>query len=205
MSVHPKKEKRHDADFYATQPALVVAMMIWALRLGYNGKPESVLEPGCSGEAPFLWAAHRRLPEARLVGVEQADRPEEPNPPHLPPGAEVEFDTDFLWWAGLSRSKFDLIITNPPFSLAEVFVKAAIPLLTDTGWLVNLMRLDWLGTQKRFERLHKDNPPKRVALLVQRPSFTGGSTDSSEYAIGAWQKRDPAFIPQTRLEWLSWR
>ena len=76
---------------------------------------------------------------------------------------------------------YDLCITNPPFSLAEEFVRKA---RTHCREVIMLLRLGFLESNKRAE-FWRDNPAD-VYVLSRRPSFTGGPTDSCPYAWFAW-------------------
>lgn len=81
-------------------------------------------------------------------------------------------------------SKVDLVLTNPPFSLAMEFIEKSM-LHADT--VIMLLRLNFLGSQKRnpWWQTHK---PKKIIVLSKRPSFTGTGTDSTEYAWFIWEK-----------------
>lgn len=80
----------------------------------------------------------------------------------------------------------DLILTNPPFSLALEFLEKS---LTESSCVVYLLRLNFLGSQKRKEFWQK-NPPTHLFVLSKRPSFTGKGTDATEYAWFCWDKAD---------------
>lgn len=195
MSVHRKKGDRHEADFYSTPLPLVEKMVeiaaLWA------PSPETVLEPGCSTAAPFLAAARKKWPEAAVLGIDFL-------PKELavesPAGAVLQFETDYLTWE--APHPFDLVITNPPFSLAEEFLLTSLRQLTLEGIAVYLLRLGWLGSQGRYKRLHGPYPPRAVYVLPARPSFTSDNgTDAEEYAIYIYGA-SPA--NKTELAWAPW-
>jgi hypothetical protein len=78
--------------------------------------------------------------------------------------------------------RFDVIITNPPFYLAEEFVRKALKHATHVAML---LRLAFLESRKR-EAFHKENPSD-VFVLSRRPSFmANGATDNSAYAWFVW-------------------
>lgn len=86
-----------------------------------------------------------------------------------------------------------LVISNPPFSLADEFVMHTVNALAQDGkphCALFLLRLNWLGSRKRAAWL-KFNPPRMIMPLVPRPSFTGGGQDSCEYAWIGWFVREP--------------
>lgn len=85
---------------------------------------------------------------------------------------------DFL----LHREKYDVIVSNPPYSHALEFVQHA---LTLAPVVCMLLRLPWLASIRRVE-WHKENPA-HVCVLPKRPSFTAdGKTDATEYAWFIW-------------------
>ncbi len=78
--------------------------------------------------------------------------------------------------------RFDVIITNPPFYLAEEFVRKA---LRCADHVAMLLRLAFLESRKR-EVFHAEYSSD-VYVLSRRPSFLGnGATDSSAYAWFVW-------------------
>ena len=94
----------------------------------------------------------------------------------------------------------DLIITNPPFNLAMEFIKKAINDITDDGYVIMLLRLNFLGSLKRFNFL-KNNMPIEIYVHSKRMSFIPNSskTDSIEYAHFVWQKTNPLGYSKTYL------
>ena len=92
----------------------------------------------------------------------------------------------------------DLIITNPPFSLAQPILTKALSDVKDGGWVVMLLRLNFFGSVGRKVFFDKYMP---VYTFVHRKrmSFTpDGQTDSIEYMHAVFQKRNnPDF---TRLK-----
>lgn len=88
--------------------------------------------------------------------------------------------------------KFDVIITNPPFYIAQEIIEKSFEDIEDNGYVIMLLRLNFLGSQKRkpfWDRF----PPKYIFVHSKRISFftdpKGNSvTDSVEYAHFVWQK-----------------
>ena len=75
-----------------------------------------------------------------------------------------------------------VVITNPPFSLAEHFVAKAL----DTAATVALLlRLDFLGGGKRAAFFRRTPPD--VHPLPNRPKFVHGRSDRWEYAWFVWR------------------
>ena len=76
------------------------------------------------------------------------------------------------------NDKIDLIVTNPPFSLAKEFIEHSIAL---SNTVIMLLRLNFLGSIKR-RSWWIDNTPTSLYILSKRPSFTGKGTDATDYA-----------------------
>lgn len=96
--------------------------------------------------------------------------------------------TDYLTWARQYRdaklARFKVAIGNPPYSLAEEFIRASLEISDE---VIFLLRLNYLGSDKRSIWLG-DNPPD-VLVLPNRVSGTqDGHTDSTEYAWFIWRR-----------------
>lgn len=100
---------------------------------------------------------------------------------------EIQEDKDFFAY----KEKVDIIVTNPPFSIAQEFITHALE-LADT--VIMLLRVNFLGSQKRYP-FWVNNEPKALYILSKRPSFTGTGTDSTEYAWYIWEKNTNHITP----------
>lgn len=78
---------------------------------------------------------------------------------------------DFLTCADPEPKQWTDVVTNPPFSLAEQFIRRAIELRARK--IAVLVRLDFLGAQKRH-KFFTDLPPSYVLILSRRPSMPPG-------------------------------
>jgi hypothetical protein len=85
----------------------------------------------------------------------------------------------------------DLIVTNPPYSLALPFAERALAHIRPGGIVAFFLRLGFLASLERseFHRRH----PARVLICNPRPSFARflkkgklTTTDASEYAWFVW-------------------
>jgi len=198
-------DKRQAHDAYFTPPALARAV-VGALDLpGLHPRPR-ILEPHV-GEGAFLNAALERWPEATYVAFDVVNRQA-----HCPPGG-VFMCEDFL--ATHEYAKYELIIGNPPYSrptgrfskkgtpmmehAAEDHVRKALALSND--YVVFLLRLAFLESRERA-KFWKAHPCWQVWALSERPSFTGGGTDSCAYGVFIWRK---GWDNGTTLKVWSWR
>jgi hypothetical protein len=107
-------------------------------------------------------------------------------------------ERDFL---NYTDSGFDWIIGNPPYQDAMEHILHSFNLLRSTGNLCFLLRLAFLESKKRIE-FWKEHPVHKIWVLSERPSFTGGSTDSCAYGFFWWKKET---IGPSEIEVLSWR
>lgn len=97
----------------------------------------------------------------------------------------------------------DWIISNPPFGdLTEQFVLRALD-IAKVG-VAMFVRLQWLETIGRYERLFKDKPPTLIAFFCERVALAGGHYDpdggtATAYIWLVWLKRSsprpPFWIP----------
>ena len=101
--------------------------------------------------------------------------------------SKAQFKGDYLCMAPFSRSP-DIIITNPPFTLALPFIKKALSEVISGGFVIALLRLNFFGSQSRYP-FWKENLPKYCFVHHKRISFTpNGKTDSIEYMHAVWER-----------------
>lgn len=74
-------------------------------------------------------------------------------------------------------SSYDWVITNPPFKLAEAFVREGMRVAT-TG-VAMLTRTVFIESVGRYERLFSVNPPWRFAQFVERVPMVKGRLDEA--------------------------
>jgi hypothetical protein len=73
---------------------------------------------------------------------------------------------DYLTMKPVAMDGCQVIITNPPFSLALPIIKKA---LTEAAWVAMLLRLNFLGSAERSSWLRADMPD--IYTLPDRPNF----------------------------------
>lgn len=107
----------------------------------------------------------------------------------------AEIKHDFLQWD--TKIDYDLIITNPPFAIAEEITRKALSLADpESGKVIMLQRLNWLGSKSRDD-FFTNHPPSLIVMHAKRPSFGGtSSTDSIEYAYFIWDNSDKSGCTQ---------
>jgi len=91
---------------------------------------------------------------------------------------------DFLSIDPTYTPAYQIIITNPPFNVAQEFTEHALEMIGSGGLVIMLQRLNWLGSQKRKPMWQK-LPLAAVYVHSKRPGFDPlkpSKTDSTEYA-----------------------
>lgn len=76
---------------------------------------------------------------------------------------------------------YDSIITNPPFDIALQIIQKAISDASPNGWVIVLLRLNFLEGKLR-KSFWDQSMPKYIFVHHKRLSFTGKGTDSVAYA-----------------------
>jgi hypothetical protein len=101
----------------------------------------------------------------------------------------VSIPRDFLEMTSTSPG-VTAVITNPPYCLAEEFVRHSRKVCPCAD-LVFLLRIAFLASAGRLP-LWRDLGTPDLYVLPNRPSFTGNGTDSADYAWFRWtvEKRD---------------
>jgi len=101
---------------------------------------------------------------------------------------------DFLEMEFNEKEKYDVVITNPPFNLAQQIIEKSLEVTKDGGYVVMLLRLNFFGSKAR--KLFWDKQlPVWAYVHHRRMSFTDdGNTDSIEYIHAVFVKNySPSF------------
>jgi hypothetical protein len=101
-----------------------------------------------------------------------------------------------------NQSRFDWVITNPPFNKAKEFIEKSL-LITDIGVAI-LARTTFLESINRYETLFKKNPPTYFAQFVERVPMVKGRLDkkastATGYAWFVWVK---SYSEKSQLIWI---
>lgn len=200
--LHKIKKARRRRDRYETDPKLAQAAVEL---LPYGLAPRNVMDAG-AGTGVWGQAAKRRWGAAYVTGAELGTEP-------TPPCFDLYRYGDFLTMPFYEQ--YELVVSNPPFDLAEKFVERAYDILAPCGYLLMLLPISFLGSQGRGRGLWQRWPARHVHVLVERPSFfwyydadgnihSTGETDAMEYAIYIWRKDTLSAHSTPSLHWLDW-
>lgn len=176
ISATNRGSDRKPSDFYAT-PIEVVENFLH----NYDLPSGDILEPS-AGNGNIVQAI-KNMDKSRLVTALEL-RKEEYN--NLAQIADEVIIQNYLEWD--TNRKFDVIIGNPPYSLALEFVNKSLGLLSERGVLILLLRTAFLESKSRY-RFWQKNPLSGLYTLSKRPSFTGKGTDATSYSWFVWDKR----------------
>lgn len=204
--------KRSPRDFYITPKGLPTEAIIRFLVDERLSERERIvaLDPGCGngvwGEELKNFAYYddgkAYLPIIHGVDLE-VKIVKQLNFPFFEPAYTSWWQEDFLEF---DRKGYNLIIGNPPYSLAEEFVRHSFELLKSDGYVYFLFRLSFLEGIKRKNNLFTEYPIKRVYVCSRRPSFYTTekgkhTTDTLAYAMFLWQK---GYAGKTELSYFDW-
>ena len=174
-----KRTQRRELDAYYT-PELLAERLVSVLPIKVY---EIAWEPHVGGGA-FAQALLRRTPHVRVTDLD-------PKAPGLALVASNAAEVaDFLD----VEHRVDWIVGNPPFTGFENHVTHALECADNVAFL---LRLGALAAQKRID-LWERWPLRQLWVLAERPSFTGGSTDNSDYGWFWFQrgwKRAATIVP----------
>lgn len=182
MSSTNRGSTRSPLDFYRT-PAWCVRAL-WATYLDLRRVTE-VYDPAC-GDGAILLALRGvdPAPGLHLYGTDV-----DPARVAMAHGRGLAvFVHDYL--DQQKRSLVDegarppAVVMNPPYSLAEAFIRRAVGNGARRRPVAALLRIAFLASQGRAEWLAGDAPD--VYVLPRRPDFTGCGGDSADYAWMVW-------------------
>lgn len=173
-------------DFYPTPDWLTQAILPYLPISDDADRNVRILEPA-AGNGALLRVLLSRWPNAqyRTVDIEYT------RDHRTPPIHNVDHTLgDFLTVE--PEANCDVIITNPPFRYAKEFIERSfLWCRNEDSWVVMLLRLNFLGSQKRGKWLREHLPA--IFVTPRRPPFAPNKngqmgTDATEYAWFVWGK-----------------
>ena len=101
--------------------------------------------------------------------------------------SKAKIKDNFLTMDNNQLKNIDVIITNPPFNIAQEIIEKSLSIIKPNGFVIMLLRLNFFGSKQR-RNFWLNNMPIFTFVHHQRISFTKGQTDSIEYMHCVWQK-----------------
>lgn len=180
MSATNRGAERKAYDFYATPIDVVLNFLEKQNISKLNQGGGVILEPS-AGTGNIIKALNTYYKDRKIEACEIRQEEElglKEISDEVIIGNFLELDID---------KKYDVIIGNPPYSLAREFVEKSLNCLKDDGVLIFLLRTAFLESKSRYEFWQK-NPLSGLYTLSKRPSFTGKGTDATSYSWFVWDK-----------------
>lgn len=182
--------ERVDNDFYAT-PLNAIKAILNEVKL--DG---SILEPA-AGQGHISKVLREYYPYSEIVSTDLVQREERF-------GIPIQGGVDFLTYE--FNRKFDNIITNPPFNLAQEFIERALKLSNDK--VVMFAKIQLLEGSKRRE-MFDNTPLKYVYVFTKRvnPLRNGEELDEkgkpwSSTMCFAWFVWEHGYEGEPIVRWL---
>lgn len=182
------RERAQD-DYYAT-PYQATEMLLDEVKFVGN-----FLEP-CVGGGHIVDVIKKYYPDECVYGVDLVDR-----------GYPNTLVADFLKHDFLGQ-KFDNVVTNPPYSLAQEFLEKSVEVINDGGKIAMFLKIQFLEGAKRRE-MFKKYPPKYIYVFSKRqnPWRNGSPVDEkgkpwSSTMCFAWFVWEKGFTGEPIVRWL---
>ncbi len=181
--------ERVQDDYYAT-PYQATEMLLDEVKFVGN-----FLEP-CVGGGHIVDVIKKYYPDECVYGVDLVDR-----------GYPNTLVADFLKHDFLGQ-KFDNVVTNPPYSLAQEFLEKSMEVVNDGGKIAMFLKIQFLEGAKRRE-MFKKYPPKYIYVFSKRqnPWRNGSPVDEkgkpwSSTICFAWFVWEKGFTGEPIVRWL---
>lgn len=180
--------ERVDEDYYATPYNSTEALLN---NVKFEGK---FLEP-CIGGGHISEVIKKYYPNNEVIGYDLVDR-----------GYPNTIVSDYLT-NDFGEDKYDSIITNPPYSLAQEFLEKSMSIINKNGKIAMFLKIQFLEGVARKEMFNK-YPPKYVYVFTKRqnPLRNGSPVDENGKAWAstmcfAWFVWEEGFSGEPIIRW----
>jgi hypothetical protein len=162
-----------------TDPRVAAACIAKLIEYGDLTNGDRVLDP-CVGRGAFANAVKSAFPTCQVTTID------------IDPEVPADIYSDYRTVPWPAKPAFDLVATNPPFSLATTFIELSVSRVKSTGTVALFLLLQFLGSKER-KTFFDQFPTSSVDLIRPRPSCSDdGASDMREYALFRWVKEDLA-------------
>lgn len=176
MSATNRGSERVESDFYVT-PSKTIHRF---LENYYDFNELTILEPS-AGNGSICKVIKELYPDSYIVANEIREEEND----NLTGCSDEVFHEDYLKFT--DKGKYDVIISNPPFSLAQEFLEKSFEIAGRNTDIIMLLRLAFLESKRRHDFWQK-HPLSGLYILSERPSFINGKTDATAYGWFVWRK-----------------
>ena len=179
---------RVDEDYYATPYNSTEALLN---NVKFEGK---FLEP-CVGGGHIAEVIKKYYPNNEIIGYDLVDR-----------GYPNTIISNYLT-SNFCETKYDSIITNPPYSLAQEFLEKSMSIINKNGKIAMFLKIQFLEGVARKEMFNK-YPPKYIYVFTKRqnPLRNGSPIDENGKAWAstmcfAWFVWEEGFAGEPVIRW----
>jgi len=172
---------RHQSDYYRTpQKPIIDFLTAWKQDIDLSNTTLDILDP-CAGGDP-------RYPMSYPTAIKTLGYPiiKSLTTIDIRLDSHSDIKEDYLIWE--PQKEYDLIITNPPFNIAQEVIDRSLDIVKPDGYVVMLLRLNFFGSKSRLSWWNT-HMPILTYVHSKRIAFTeNNKTDSIEYMHAVWQK-----------------
>jgi hypothetical protein len=179
--------KRREWDLYPTPPAAVAAALTW-YQEQHHAPPLRILDIG-AGAGVYGAVARQFWPDAEITGLEI-------RPLDAPPAYDRWIIGDLTQWE--PDHQYGLVLGNPPYKHAAAAVRLGLDCVAPHGLALFLLRLSFLGGQKRAKTLYAEGLLRAVVVCSKRIPFNSdgstatGPTEHAHFLFGHGSVRPPS-------------
>jgi hypothetical protein len=194
MSSTNRGYERHKADYYVTPQKCIREFLSYFLEDENIERPDRInwLDP-CAGGSEDDEMSYPTVIEKEFgASVCSLDIRED---------SKADIIMDFLTADKENFLKHEIIITNPPFDIAEGIINKALEIAPEGGYVIMLLRLNFFGSALRKPFFEKNMPircyvhHKRISFITAKMNAKRKAeglkpltADSIEYAHFVWKK-----------------
>lgn len=205
-------EDREQDDFYTTDPVSLEKLLMHLSNCGTDD-PDFTLRwafDGCKSEDRAVWECaagngnlsnYLRENGYRVIASDLKNRG----------GYSVTSDIDFLktgdcFWSHYGAMiECNIILTNPPYSLANEFILHALDILPEGGFYIALMNITYLHGIARYEQIYSKGCLRYVYVFSKKIScWKNGVRDDKggRMIVYAWYVFQKGYDGVCSLFWL---
>jgi hypothetical protein len=182
MSSTNRAQRRLGIDYYVTPQKEIEKFLHAFAEIQDLSKVERILDPCCGGDAntiPPYPVVLQRFGIGKVISTMDIRQ-----------DSRADIISDYLCKTDIKAQRFDMIITNPPFNQALPIIQKAINDVVDGGFVIMLLRLNFLESKGR-RLFFEEFMPRDIFVHPTRISFTpDGKTDSIAHAHFVWRKTE---------------